>query len=284
MPDISLLGAIYPDVPAVNLPKDGGGTANFYDISDTTASASDVIEGKTFYNANGVKTVGTVSLVETDPIFSSSPAAAISTADISSWNGKSDFSGSYDDLTNKPAIPSIAADIGAVAVPSSAASDEILAYNGTSWTADKRMVILSYGHSTWNDFISAYKAQAVVYCRASTGTNPGSGAQTRLAFMAYVNDQDNPANVEFQYYRSVNAHSITQQGDQMYVYKLTNTGSWTVTVRESYTKIVAGTGLSSTYSNSTITLTNSAALPSVSSSDNGKILKVVDGAWAVVDP
>lgn len=33
MPDIELLGAIYPDVPAVDLPKSGGGTARFYDVS-----------------------------------------------------------------------------------------------------------------------------------------------------------------------------------------------------------------------------------------------------------
>ena len=34
MPDISLLGAVYPDVPAVTLPKNGGGTATFYDGVD----------------------------------------------------------------------------------------------------------------------------------------------------------------------------------------------------------------------------------------------------------
>lgn len=31
MPDIELLGATYPDVPAVDLPKSGGGIARFYD-------------------------------------------------------------------------------------------------------------------------------------------------------------------------------------------------------------------------------------------------------------
>lgn len=43
---------------------------------------------------------------ETDPIFSASIASGITSADISAWNGKSDFSGSYNDLTNKPTIPS----------------------------------------------------------------------------------------------------------------------------------------------------------------------------------
>lgn len=116
------------------------------------------------------------------------------------------------------------------------------------------MTILSYGHSTWSDFITAYNARHVVYTRASSNSNPASGSQTRLAFMAYVNNADNPTNVEFQYYRSVNQHTQTQQGDQVYVYKLDKTAGWTVTVRENYTRIVAGTGLTAAFSNGVLTI------------------------------
>ena len=59
--NITLLGASYADVPAVILPKSGGGTASFTDVSDTTAAASDVASGKYFYTAAGVKTAGTSS-------------------------------------------------------------------------------------------------------------------------------------------------------------------------------------------------------------------------------
>lgn len=154
-----------------------------------------------------------------------------------------------------------ASDVGAVPAPASASSDNVLAYNGSAWVADKRMVILSYGHSTWAEFLSAYRANAVIYCRASSNSNPGSGSQTRMAFMAYVNNADNPTNVEFQYYRSVNSHSVTQQGDQVYVYKLDRSAGWTVTVRESYTKINVSTGLASSYNNGALTITNPAAVP-----------------------
>lgn len=85
------------------------------------------------------------------------------------------------------------------------------------------MTILSYGHSTWSDFITAYTAKHVVYTRASSSSNPASGSQTRLAFMAYVNNADSPTEVEFQYYRSVSSHNNNQQGDQTYVYKLNKT-------------------------------------------------------------
>ena len=47
------------------------------------------------------------SYTETDPIYSASPAAGITAADISSWNAKSDFSGSYNDLTDKPTISTV---------------------------------------------------------------------------------------------------------------------------------------------------------------------------------
>lgn len=59
--DINLLNAIYSGVPAVVLPKNGGGTATFTDVTDTTATAADVASGKYFYTAAGVRTVGTSS-------------------------------------------------------------------------------------------------------------------------------------------------------------------------------------------------------------------------------
>ena len=59
--NISLWNAVYSAVPAVTLPKQGGGTATFTDVSDTTASASDVASGKYFYTSGGVRTQGTNS-------------------------------------------------------------------------------------------------------------------------------------------------------------------------------------------------------------------------------
>lgn len=56
--DISLLGAVYSDVPSVLLPKQGGGTAQFDDTTDADATASDILSGKTAY-VNGVKITGT---------------------------------------------------------------------------------------------------------------------------------------------------------------------------------------------------------------------------------
>ena len=71
---------------------------------------------------------------ETDPVFSASPAAGITSSDISAWNGKSDFSGDYDDLTNKPAIPAnvsdLANDSGFVNAQGAAAAAPVQSVNG----------------------------------------------------------------------------------------------------------------------------------------------------------
>ena len=65
--NITLMGASYTDVPAVVLPQTGGGTASFTDVTDTTATASDVAQGKVFYAADGTQTIGTASGGGGDP-------------------------------------------------------------------------------------------------------------------------------------------------------------------------------------------------------------------------
>lgn len=128
------------------------------------------------------------------------------------------------------------------------------------WVAQMgyEMVILSYGSSTWNDFIVAYNTNSLVYCRASSNSNPASGNQTRMAFMAYVNSNP-PTEVEFQYYRSVSSHSATQQGDQVYIYKLNKNTGWSVTVREAKIKMAAGQGLTSNFASNTLTFSLASA-------------------------
>lgn len=234
MADVIINGNTYTDVPAVDIPRsDSQGTARFYDPNEIEFPVTSV-NGQT----------GDVEL--TIPSASSDIPSDLGTA-----SAGSSTSWSKGDHVHK--MPS-ASDVGAIAAPSSASVDNVLAYDGSAWVADKRTVILSYGSSTWQQFLNAYKANAVIYCRASSNSNPATGSQTRMAFMAYVNNADNPTNVEFQYYRSVNQHNVTQQGDQVYVYKLDKTAGWTVTVRENYTRIVAGTGLTATYSNGVLTI------------------------------
>lgn len=61
--NITLLGASYSAVPGVKLPKTGGGTALFTDVTPTTATAADVVQGKVFFNSSGQQQAGSKQFV-----------------------------------------------------------------------------------------------------------------------------------------------------------------------------------------------------------------------------
>ena len=59
--NVIINGVTYQSVPEVDIPKSGGGTAKFTDITDTTAAAGDVLSGKYFYTSGGTKTQGSIA-------------------------------------------------------------------------------------------------------------------------------------------------------------------------------------------------------------------------------
>ncbi len=183
-------------------------------------------------------------------------ATAVVKADITGL-GIPESDTTYSVMTG--ASSSAAGASGLVPAPAIGDESKFLSGDGTWASGGRPMVILSYGTSVWSDFENAYKNNVIVYCRASSNSNPATGSQTRMAFMAYVNDASTPTNVEFQYYRSVNSHSSSQMGDQVFVYKLDKTSGWSVTTREASIKqIKAGTGtaLDVSWSSNVVTLTN----------------------------
>lgn len=84
-----------PSIPAAQVNSDWNAASGVAQILNKPTKLSQ------FTNDSGFIT----SYTETDPIFSASPAAGITSSDITSWDNKSDFSGDYNDLTNKPTIP-----------------------------------------------------------------------------------------------------------------------------------------------------------------------------------
>lgn len=51
--NVIINGVTYQNVPEVNIPKSGGGTAKFYDTSDADIVAANVLTGKTGYGSSG---------------------------------------------------------------------------------------------------------------------------------------------------------------------------------------------------------------------------------------
>lgn len=150
-------------------------------------------------------------------------------------------------------------------------------YDGTSWIANQSglppaLYEANYGTSTWAEIQAAINNNCIVYCKVPTSTS--SGASYRMAFLAFRSPND----VEFQYLRSASNITSSQPCDEVYVYKLTQGGVWSTTARNVTGMIDAGDGITITYANGKPVISTN-ALPAVTSSDNGKVLMVVNGAW-----
>ena len=51
--NVIINGVTYSNVPEVDIPKSGGGTAKFYDTAGADATAGDILSGKTAYGSSG---------------------------------------------------------------------------------------------------------------------------------------------------------------------------------------------------------------------------------------
>ena len=110
------------------------------------------------------------------------------------------------------------------------------------------LTILSYGTATWNDFITAYNNNNVVFCKASIyDSDPSSGTQSRHAVLSYVDDPENPTQVEFLYPKTTNRHDYNHQTDTMSVYILDSTNGWSCSTRYTSTNIAPKDGIAYTY-------------------------------------
>lgn len=249
------------------------GDTTLMDISDTTAEQSDVLQGKYFYNASGAKVQGTaitgISDVEVDGTSVVSGGIAVidltgkanashthTTIDITDFPELAAVatSGDYNDLTNTPTAfvgtdGTTAGAVGLVPAPTTTDATKFLNADGNWENAMTTMVIARYGITTYAEILDAYQKGWIIYTRASSNSNPATGSQTRLAFMAYVNNADNPTEIEFQYYRSMSSHTDSSQGDQVYIYKINKTSGWSVTTREAATRLIPSTGLTHTFVN-----------------------------------
>lgn len=97
-----------PTIPTVNnatltIQKNGTNVQTFTANASSNKTANITVPTKVSDLTNDSGFIS--SYTETDPVFTASAAHGISASDISNWNGKSDFSGSYNDLSDKPTIP-----------------------------------------------------------------------------------------------------------------------------------------------------------------------------------
>lgn len=304
-----------PTIPTVNdatltITQNGAtaGTFTANSNSDTTISLTDTtytdFAGATSLADGAAGLVPKPLIADTDKFLKGdgtwgAPAGTAYTAganiQISAQNVISATDTTYSAFTG--ATSSVAGSAGLVPAPTTSDPDKYLKGDGTWAEPAAKLVEMSYGESNaWAKFIAAYNAGSIVYCRASSNANPGTGSQTRKAFMAYVNNATSPTNVEFQYVRSMSSKTDSQQCDQVFVYTLTNAsgGTWSVASRNMGPKVNVNGPITKTFTsgaNATVTIgvdtmtgaTSSAAgaagvVPAPAAGDDGKVLRG-DGTW-----
>lgn len=110
-----------------------GGTTDYNGLSNKPSINGVVLEDNKSFNELGIQPAGNYALsselptktsdltndsgfitdyTETDPTVPNY-VKNITQANITSWNNKSDFSGNYNDLTNKPTIPTVPTNLSA---------------------------------------------------------------------------------------------------------------------------------------------------------------------------
>lgn len=81
--NIRLKGTDWLAVPAIDVPKTGGGTARFTDVTPTTAIATDVANGKIFFKSDGTQDIGSASSGSSWELIASQVLTNVSTTSTS---------------------------------------------------------------------------------------------------------------------------------------------------------------------------------------------------------
>lgn len=158
-----------------------------------------------------------ISSNETDPVYSASPAASITTEKITAWDAKSDFSGSYNDLSDKPTIPTVPTNVSAFTndsgyltsftetdptVPAWAKAETKPAYTaaevGAMATTHAANAITSTDISNWNSktsntgTVTSVRVQATSPVQSSTNTAQTTTLNTTISLANGYGDTKNP--------------------------------------------------------------------------------------------
>lgn len=133
---------------------------------------------------------------ETDPIFTASPAYSIKESDIEKWNSNSGFSGDYNDLINKPQIPTNLSDLQGtlpVSQGGTGADNSVSALANLQIFTDVSQIGLSYPTTT-NDIVEAIPAGSLGFFSYDSKSTSIKNAPVSYGIFSvfYPRDNDRP--------------------------------------------------------------------------------------------
>lgn len=97
--NVVINGVTYQNVPEVDIPKSGGGTAKFYDTAGATAAAGDILTGKTAFGASGSVSGSMASNGDTSGTISTKSGTVTIPAGYTTGGTVSILSSAVQDLT-----------------------------------------------------------------------------------------------------------------------------------------------------------------------------------------
>lgn len=97
--NVVINGVTYSNVPEVDIPKSGGGTAKFFDASSGDAAAGDILTGKTAFNASGAVSGSMANNGSTGGTISTKDGAVAIPAGYTSGGSVSILASAVTDLT-----------------------------------------------------------------------------------------------------------------------------------------------------------------------------------------
>ena len=238
------------------------------------------------------------SYTETDPVFTASAAYGISSSDITNWNSKTSNTGTITGITMNGASKGTSGvvDLGTVVTSESdpiftasaaygISSSDITNWNGKTSNVGTITGITMNGASKGTSGVVNLGTVITSETALSKGTTTGNGNAvtdidvsghqiTLTKGTTFLTEETDPV------FGSSAAASITTSQINAWNAKVSaNTG--TLTIQKNGTQI--GTFGANQATNETINVQVN-ELPTVTSSDNGKILMVVNGAWSLVTP
>ena len=125
--NVIINGVTYQNVPEVNIPKSGGGTAEFFDVSSATLdNGNKMLSGVTAYGGDGTKYTGSIATKTSSDMTASGATVTAPAGYYASAQSKSVASGSASTpATSITATPTITVSTGGLITASVSASQSV---------------------------------------------------------------------------------------------------------------------------------------------------------------